>query len=207
MTKEVRNNLIFFALFMVISVPGAVMLFKKKLDPEAAPMYLPKPTPNQAAYMHPIEVPTRVARVMPVGVAEWTAGLAGEHFPALQLRETGLPVMSRDRHVEVLASGVDEIGLLVWDDASAVTVDAGSAEVVEQLDVPGYLVESIKNVGYPVPPARVTVVRLELSPVQADPESSRTLALSWDGDADLLVWSPSGLTLPETATAGMNMNR
>ncbi|MEL7239601.1 MAG: hypothetical protein AAGK78_12140, partial [Planctomycetota bacterium] len=136
MTKEVRNNVIFFALFMAISLPGAVMLFKKKLDPEAAPMYLPKPTPNEAAYMHPIEVPTRVARVMPAGVEAWTDGLTATYFAQLQPNLDALPPMSERRVVEVLAASENEVGLLIWADAGLLESDAGPVAFEAVLDVP-----------------------------------------------------------------------
>ena len=51
MTKESRLNLIFLTVLLVVLTPGAVILFRKKLEPTVRPMYLPDPVPRAVAYL------------------------------------------------------------------------------------------------------------------------------------------------------------
>ncbi|HYO08935.1 MAG TPA: hypothetical protein VER17_08175 [Tepidisphaeraceae bacterium] len=123
MTKESRHNLIFITVLLALTLPGGVMLFRKKLAQEAVRSNsLPDPVPRTVAYMSPAETPPGMRRVVPQRVAAWTDGLvrqfAGEsavRAPAVD----GLPLMSRQRAFQVLALNRDreEIHVLVllWD--------------------------------------------------------------------------------------------
>lgn len=183
MTKELRNNLLFLGLFLAISVPGAVMLFIKKLDPEAKPMYLPAVAPHQAAYMHPISVAQRIDRIVPAGIAGWTDGLRQSYFPgAERLHRNGPPIMSEGHYLELLAVTEDHIGFVLW--ADTVAPAGQDVTLLGKEQVPAELVESMKDAGYPVPPVAVSVLSV--------PRDGRTqVELSWDGKTDVFSVSPS----------------
>ena len=183
MKKETRNNVIFLGLFLLISVPGAVRLFIKKLDPEAKPMYLPDPTPHVAAYNYPIGVATRVERVVPAEVADFTARVAalvpGER-PA-----DGVPILTEDRLAEVLT--VDAAGrpmsLLVWRAAREVVVEGGEVEVLPPVTVPAEAFLALRDTGWPVPPQQATPVVVRSMP-------GGTVAVTIDGRQTTLTPRP-----------------
>ena len=183
MKKETRNNLIFLGLFLAISLPGAVMLFLKKLDPEAKAMYLPSATPHEAAYMHPISVPGKVKRIVPVGAAAWTAELREQFFPGTTPPTRDVPPTSRGQFIELLAVTDTDLGLLLWNGAA----DVEGGDVLGQPEVPEALVESMKDAGYPVPPKRVSVVRVSR-------QGGASVELQFGGRVDTIDLPPSLVT-------------
>jgi hypothetical protein len=126
MTRETRYNLIFLALMLVLLVPGAVIVFYKKLQPTARPMFEPEPVPRAVAYMLPGDPPPGMRRIEPRHTAEWVEQVAQQATGSggatggagLILRPQDgyeLPVMSAGRAFQVIAmrrTGTDE--LTVW---------------------------------------------------------------------------------------------
>src|SRR5438270_478817 len=100
MKHETRVNLIFLSLFLAISLPGAVILFKRKLDPAAAPMYLPDPIRQRLPYMAPQWMPDEVTRVIPPLTGQWVDELNRDNGGGAEvLLRDRLPVLSDDRMV------------------------------------------------------------------------------------------------------------
>src|SRR5258706_12692966 len=96
MKQETRVNLIFLAIFLAISLPGAVILFKSKLDPSAAPMYLPDPVRQRLPYMAPQGTPDQVARVVRPLTGQWVEKLTRRQGEGEVLIRKRLPVLSDD---------------------------------------------------------------------------------------------------------------
>ena len=63
MTRETRNNLVFLVVVVAMLAPGAVILFKKKMQPTLKPMHLPHAVQRQVAYLSPLETPPGKQRV------------------------------------------------------------------------------------------------------------------------------------------------
>jgi hypothetical protein len=131
-TSETRNNLIFLAIVIALIVPGAVILFKNKLDPSAKALYLPDTMPRSTAYMSSVDTPPEIVRIVPpitraflLSVAGRGSAVAGsEPAAALTLliaptdaRGDVQPLISRDRRFEVVAVRSDgRIVVAVWDE-------------------------------------------------------------------------------------------
>jgi hypothetical protein len=121
MKRETRANLLFIGLFLAISLPGAVVLFKKKMDPTSAPMGMPDFVRRRLPYMVPLSTPdNQVTRVVPPLTGAWVADVhreQGGDGPVLM--KGPLPVTSKDRNLQVTgltetASGTS-IFLLAWE--------------------------------------------------------------------------------------------
>src|SRR5688500_9795408 len=102
MTRENRANLLFLSLFLGISLPGAVILFKKKLDPAAPAMSLPDPVKRRLPYMFPRPVSTEVTRYVPKLSGEWVSKINTERGgePNVLSTRDRLPLLSADRRFQ-----------------------------------------------------------------------------------------------------------
>lgn len=120
MSKETKVNLIALVVLGVLLAPGAIILFNKKLDPEAAPMYLPSVLPPAFAYNDPWERPPHISRIIPRETGQWVRGVAEERMEG----DRQVPIqwlsgaVSRGRGFELAAVATVpegyEVGLLVW---------------------------------------------------------------------------------------------
>ncbi len=76
MKRETRVNLIFLGVFLALSIPGGVLLFKKKLEPGAGRMSTPDFVKTRLPFMVPFDTPDdRVARYVPELTGKWIDGL------------------------------------------------------------------------------------------------------------------------------------
>lgn len=177
MKLETRVNLIFLAVFLAISLPGAVILFKRKLDPAAAPMYLPDPVRQRLPYMAPQWTPDEVTRVIPPLTGKWVDELNGNNGGAEVLLRDRLPLLSEDRMVQVTAMKYTPPALTVYAitwgeeygadashyDVSVATASGttrGSVASARQISMPDSVRKELLNAGYVKPPT--SVVWLEL---------------------------------------------
>jgi hypothetical protein len=178
MTQEVRNNLIFLAIFLAISLPGAVILFKKKLDPNAAPMYLPAPAYTDRLFNDPSPAPPDAARVVPPLTQQWLAELRGpspQSATAVPLFE---PAMDPTHNAQLLAlwrdAGTVNATLILWDipvpgsdDAIKVNLVTSSgvvdahARTASRVELPIPIRRELQDRGFVSPPVAVTVVKVE----------------------------------------------
>jgi hypothetical protein len=122
-TKESRYNLIFLAVLIALLLPGAVILFRKKLEPTVRPMSEPDPVPRAIAYVSTGVVPPGMRRVEPPHVAEWVERVAREHVAKdsssgdviIRPRdEYDLPLMSQQRAFQVIALRQGDGNLSAW---------------------------------------------------------------------------------------------
>lgn len=156
MKRETKLNLIFLAAFLAVSLPGAVILFIRKLDPNAAPMYLPDPVRHRLPYMAPQWTPDEeVTRVIPPQTGQWLEDLnrqQGNAEPIL-LREQ-IPVISTDRLIQVVKAKIKDskliVQLIAWDSYG---VDAGQydASLRSASDIEKGKVKSARNIAMPDP--------------------------------------------------------
>lgn len=134
MKRETRANVLFLALFLAVSLPGAVILFKKKLDPDASRMGMPEFVRRRLPYMAPLPTPdSEVIRVIPPRTGAWVAELNRNEGGGLPVLMNGrVPVTSSDRIVQVtgLTDGpaATRVFLLIWEGGYG--VDASQYRVV-----------------------------------------------------------------------------
>jgi hypothetical protein len=204
MKRETRANLLFLGVFLAISLPGAVMLFKKKLDPTSSQMGMPDFVRKRLPYMVPLPTPDdQVVRVIPPLTGDFVAALARERGNgAAVLLHQRAAVTSRDRVVQVVgitdAPGGAVVYLLAWEggygtDASRYRVTASSAggESVEgrvasavAIPMPEAVKRELMSGGYVKPSAKVTWVEVRFD---APLGSARplTLHVRYDGGGEI----------------------
>ena len=196
MRRETRINIFFLVAFVVVSLPGAVILFRKKLDPTAHRLDQPDPVLNRLPYMVPPPAPPGVRWVAPDLTQRWLTGLAGEGGP-LSAAPPGPqwePVISGDHVLQVLRAdrGADanRLSLLVWDGAIearaalfTVKVDghaAGAGEVsAERVALPHDVRRELVVMGFVRPPE--SVVRVGATFPALVPGVPHRVELGYDG--------------------------
>jgi hypothetical protein len=171
-TKETRVNLWFLAIFLAITLPGGVILFKKKLDPASPLMYMPDRPRQRVPYNSPEEAGD-LKRYVPEKTGKWVTDLAKGHGYASVLSRDGLPVMLGGRRWQLIGVREEDQGtradLLLWDREqpnSAVEWSAtegsgavsGRAESSAPMDVPEAVRKELGYGGFPKPPREVTWV-------------------------------------------------
>ena len=184
--KETRYNLIFIVLLFAMMLPGAVILFRKKMQPAARPMFEPDPVRKSLAYISPQELPPGMTRVVPPHVREWTTSLMVDRAGAVADRPRdadGMPLMSDRRMFEVLgiatrADGRARVWALWWTAAPkdfqwVVTSSGKSSDVnvarSENLAVPPLVRDELGEAGVLQPPKSVALQELDLSAAPSPP--------------------------------------
>ena len=184
MTKESRYNLIFLTVLLALLLPGAVILFRKKLEPTVRPMSEPDPVPRAIAYMSTGTVPPGMRRVEPPHVAKWVESVAREqiakdrHDGQTLIRprdEYDLPLMSQNRSFQVIAlrqGGADWVAwVLFWNgkpasgEGSWTTATSGGAAAIEDSKVfilPRLIRDELGESGIIVPPKAVLMQKIVL---------------------------------------------
>jgi hypothetical protein len=172
--RETRANVIFIVVLLALTLPGGVILFKKKLDPAAPPNYLPDPMRTRLPYVSPMDAP-ELARYIPELTGKWVKDIAAERGYAQIAMADGLPIMSLHRVIQWMgfkpANKGDEAALLVWDDgvkdADEVVVSAGSngnlvqIKDFERIIIPEPVRKELVYAGFSKPPklaAWITII-------------------------------------------------
>jgi hypothetical protein len=171
-TKETRANLLFLAIFLAISLPGGVILFKKKLDPSLPPSYMPERTRQALPYNSPEEAPD-LKRYVPDKTGTWVTSLARQHGYADVLIRDRLPVMLGERRWQLIGTHSDNNGtradLLQWGSEQpgstaewSATQDQtdvqGKVDASQPLAIPEPVRKELVYGGYPKPPKEATWV-------------------------------------------------
>jgi len=204
MERETRLNLIFLAVFLAISLPGAVILFKKKLDPNAAPMYLPDPVRQRLPYMAPQWTPDEVVRVIPQQTGQWVEQITREQGGGneILLRER-LPILSADRLIQVAAikstPTTQTFYLIAWDnfgtdarhyDASLIVAGqkhTGKIRAIRNIPMPQPVHQELLTAGYVKP--RHWIAWIELEFTIPPPNQPALLQVSYNDGANLTTSS------------------
>lgn len=202
MRRDTRANLIFLLVFLGVSLPGAVILFKKKLDPTAAPLGMPDFVRKRLPYMVPLPTPDdQVIRVVPLLTGEWVSELARERAGGAAVLTRGpLPITSGDRVVQLVAMRDEAPGasvfVLAWEggygeDAARYRVTATSAgepvmgRVVSAtaIPMPVPVKRELMSGGYIKPSANVTWIEVRFdAPLKA--MGPLTLRVEYAGGAE-----------------------
>ena len=191
MKRETRINLLLLAVFLAISLPGAVILFQKKLEPGAARMDQPDAVVRQLPYMAPMPVPPGVKWIIPPRTRQWLEGLnrrfgTGGLLSANDDAQRWQPVISDDHLVQVVSvspSGPRLIlSLLIWDPAleNEATDYSFTANVAGQsvpariqssqpVAVPDEIKRELMSLNLIRPPAKVTWIDVLVD--KTDPKS------------------------------------
>ena len=186
MRRETRFNLIFLIVFILVALPGAVILFRKKMDPTAHRLDQPDPVLHRLPYMVPPPAPPDIKWIVPDKTQAWVESLTAP-APTLSSGPPGPqwePVISPDHLLQVLsvapAPVETAIVLLFWTDMGAgspapelfsVTVDkTGKARVAEvkSVELPREVRRELVMGGFVRPPQSVMVLTVV---VQGLPES------------------------------------
>ena len=182
MKRETRANLLFLGIFLLFSVPGAVILFHKKLDPSAPRMDQPDPIVRRLPYMASLPAPPGVTWIVPPRTQQWLAALAQGHggaeavLSAVPPSEPFQPVISRDHRLQAItfrpwSSGL-ETGVIIWDaqvpadsrlysvtSDSNGQVQTGQVIAVEQIPLPLEVRRELVRSGMIRPPQRIIWLR------------------------------------------------
>jgi len=204
--RETRLNLWFLAIFLTISLPGAIILFIKKLDPSASRMDQPDAVLTQLPYVSPDPEPSGVRRMVPPKTRQWLVDLTRQKTGASLASSVGPgpewePVISRDHVLQVLsassASDSSALSLLLWNGPSKSDVNVfdpvlrvdGQALAtrithVETIEVPEEVRHELVSLGYTHPPKQVTWMQAEIKGA-IRPGSNADLELRRAGDQPL----------------------
>lgn len=180
MTRETRLNLWFLVIFLIISLPGAVILFIKKLDPSASRIDEPDAVRMQLPYMAPVPAPPETRWMVPAKTRQWLADLTQQKTgqamaSAVASGPEWEPIISADHRVQAVSvfaeKGMTNLAVIVWNGLTADEVNGlrislrsngrdlpASIVKVEWVDVPEDVRHEWVNLGFDHPPKRIAWV-------------------------------------------------
>jgi hypothetical protein len=172
MKRETRANLIFLTAFLALTLPGAVILFKKKLDPRAPAMFMPDYVRRRLPYMAPqLSLAEQVVRFVPDLTGQWVTQLNRDHGDGgAQVLMHGHQAITTDDHlIQVASIAPTRINLIAWDDrygadrqqysisiTSGAKTIAGQVRSAEKFPLPPDIKRELMDAGVIRPPAAVT---------------------------------------------------
>ena len=184
--RETRTNIQFLILFLAISLPGAVMLFRKKLDPTSPRLDQPDPVVQALPYMVPPPAPPAVRWMVPPRTLAWLTEIVrsrtGENRPLSSVVDgpDWEPVISADHQLQVAAVGPTgsgtRFGLIVWNVRAVpaagrlgvgVVNPASGADAAatvndaEPVAIPPEVRKELVGLGFTRPPAEVTWIEAD----------------------------------------------
>jgi hypothetical protein len=206
---------LFLIVFVILSAPGAILLFHKKLDPTSPRLDEPDPVLTQLPYMTPLPAPQGMKWIVPPKTFAWlrevtrTRTGSDEILSALGPGPEWEPVISGDHVIQLIAvtPGVHQThySLMIWGARAPVTADAisvsvrrnvmaeansgGRASVVaaNPISVPPEVRRELVSLGFGHPPTQVTWVDAVSDSVPA-PEGQRITVESVGSKEPLYSW-------------------
>jgi hypothetical protein len=178
MKRETRANLIFLTAFLALTLPGAVILFKKKLDPRAPAMFMPDYVRRRLPYMAPQLSPEQVVRFVPDLTGQWVTQLNRDHGGggAQVLMNGHLAITTDDHLIQVVSIAPTKINLIAWDDrygidrqqysisiTSGAKAIAGQVRSAEKIPMPPDIKRELMDAGVIRPPAAITFLTVEFA--------------------------------------------
>ena len=201
MRRETRVNLIFLTVFLAISLPGALILVHKKLQPGAPRMDQPDPIVTRLPYMTPLPAPPGVKWIVPDQAQAWLQQLTKDRTGSPQVLSSAPPgpqwepVISEDHLVQVIAAtsvgDATRVVVLLWKgdlDSSPphyhVTIDSTPAQVigVSEIELPPEVRRELVRLDYVRPPQRVIWLETS-SPRKLASGTTATLTIQYDGSS------------------------
>ena len=179
--RDTRMNLLFLACFLAISLPGAVILFRKKLDPNSARMDQPDAVVQKLPYMAPPLARPGVRWVVPALTQDWLTKLNQQHGggPALLSSRPGMwsPVISGDHLMQVAELSQESAGahasIILWDTsanpasnsefslfAAGAASQSGRVDSVQMIAVPEPLKRELMSMNEVQPPVQIAWMRV-----------------------------------------------
>ncbi len=165
MRKEARNNFVFIVILLAVSVPGLVMLVKKKLSQSGSPqMGFSSPVRLEVPYVDPLPVGTETRLLYPPVLRGWVRSLSAD--APLTSAWT-----SEHRSFELIGRSADSATLLFWDprvkiDQARFTAGDQPASVhsSDRVSLPPPVVSELRQLGFLAPPMLIWRVELALPP-------------------------------------------
>lgn len=207
MKRETRLNLWFLGIFLVVSLPGAVILFIKKLDPGASRMDQPDAVLTQLPYMSPPPAPPGTRWMVPPKTRQWLSDLTrqktgGAMASAVAEGPEWEPVISADHLLQLMSHRrvgpkTEAYSLLLWGEripakASQLAVRLsmsgqtptapGTVASAEALPIPADVRKELVQLGFDHPPTHVIWIETESANLDLGPWRRITLQ-STDGQA------------------------
>lgn len=173
MTRDTRNNLIFLAILIPLILPGAIMLFKAKLDPDAKRMFQPDFVRKEVLYNNYDDQRPTDHRLVPVMTSQWLQSEAYTMFhPAVQAHVKLLSGFASNEHrfeVSAIATSKDAGTFLlavVWDpnvtSPKFVLGDDPMAQVATfTRDLPPAVRKELQKSGFVKPPNQIQAYMLQ----------------------------------------------
>lgn len=201
MKRETRVNLIFLVVFLALSLPGAVILFRKKLDPSASRMDQPDAVLSRVAFMAPPPVPPGVRWMVPPQTRAWLEELTQKRA-GTPLASTVVggpewePIISEDHRLQVMSvstvKDATTAGLLLWRGATSIEAsnyrldvkfgsraEQGTVESVEPVPIPENVRKELVGHGYTHPPHQVLWMRARWSGALVDGQTVQLTLAGW----------------------------
>ena len=183
MKHETRVNLIFLAVFLLVSLPGAVILFRKKLDPSAARMDQPDVVVRQLPYMTPLPAPPGMQWIVPPVTQHWLDDLCRSKTGSAVISAASdapgwAPMISSDHQVQLVSfvkkGNQDRYGLVIWSSQPVASLEgvrihravAGQNESGHMLDIepvtlPPDVRHELVSLGFSHPPQQIAWIDAE----------------------------------------------
>jgi hypothetical protein len=183
MKRETRANLIFISLFLCLTIPGAVILFKKKLDPAAPPMFMPDFVRRRLPYMASQLSPEQVTRYVPDLTGQWVSELTRQRAGASTvLMEGREPLVSDDHLIQLTAmqhhGANTTLHFILWDPACtsdpsryAIT-PAARVTSATSIPMPPAVKKELMNAGVIEPPNAIIWLTADVASVPKSLEVS-----------------------------------
>lgn len=167
MTRDTRNNLIFLAILLPALIPGGIMLFKAKLDPEAKRMFQPDFVRKEVVYNNYDDQRPTTERLVPPMTSQWLRSEAHDMLhPTAQSKltfHTGLASKEHRFEVVGIASSAESgtsVLTVLWDpnmtSPAFVLGDEPMAIVATfTKELPPAVRKELQKAGFVKPPANV----------------------------------------------------
>lgn len=185
MKRENRINLWFLGIFLTVTLPGVVILVRKRMHGGAPPLMYPDAMSHRLAYMTPLPAPPDATWVVPPVTKAWIDELAVNRCGATRaeygtdVHGDPVPMISDDHVAQVVFRGDPPPGhraaaIVLWQetskDPSATDFDlcteglprTDSASAAARIVVPQQVRQELMACGYLRPPHAITWV--EFSP-------------------------------------------
>ena len=204
MRRDTRANLLFLLIFLGLILPGAVIVFKKRLNGTAPPLGMPDFVRKRLPYMVPLPTPDdQVLRVVPPLTGEWVSQLARERAGGAEVLTRGpVPITSSDRIVQMVAmrdeaAAGTAVYLLAWEGGYGeeaaryrVTATVGDGEAVTgrvvsatAIPMPTPVKRELMDGGYIKPSANVTWIEVRFDAPLTD-RRPLTVRVEYAGGAE-----------------------
>lgn len=173
MTRETRYNLIFLCVLIPLLIPGGIILFRAKLDPEARVMFKPDTARRDSVYINYDDSRPAGSRVVPPITGQWvqfeTERLIHPGIRQHMHWQKGLASEHHRYEVVGIARSNDQgsfLAVMVWDPkvvAPAFTLGDEAMTLVSQhaLEVAPKVRAELQNEGFVLPPQRITAYLLQ----------------------------------------------